>query len=259
MNNLMNLIWIEWRKAIRSHIPQWTAIGSLFMPLGIAFLIFVSKNPEISKNLGLISAKADLLKYSATDWPTYLGLAGQMVAAGGFFMFVIVVSWIFGREFSDGTLKDMLAVPIPRWTILVSKFIVSFLLAMIMTLVIAIISFVMGLIIELPQASTDIILQGFFLVVITGLLVIPVVFPFALFASIGRGVLLPLGMAILTLIMANVIAVAGWGDFFPWCVPGLYAMGSNLLPQLSYWIVVFTGFAGMVATYLWWMYADQTQ
>jgi hypothetical protein len=46
------------------------------MPLGIAFLIFVSKNPEISQKLSLVSAKADLVAFSITDWPTYLGLYG---------------------------------------------------------------------------------------------------------------------------------------------------------------------------------------
>ena len=85
MNNLSDMVWIEWRKAIRSKMPLGTALGSLFMPLGIAFLIFVSKNPEISQKLGLISAKADLLAYSATDWQSYLGFFGQLIAAGGFF------------------------------------------------------------------------------------------------------------------------------------------------------------------------------
>ncbi len=79
MNNLADMIWIEQRKAIRSRMPLWTALGSLFMPLGIAFLIFVSKNPEISQKLGLVSAKANLIAYSATDWPTYLGLSGQII------------------------------------------------------------------------------------------------------------------------------------------------------------------------------------
>ncbi|HLE51770.1 MAG TPA: ABC transporter permease, partial [Anaerolineales bacterium] len=105
-------------------MPLWTALGSLFMPLGIAFLIFVSKNPEISQKLGLVSAKANLIAYSATDWPTYLRLFGQIIAAGGFFLFVLAVSWVFGREFADGTLKDMLAVPVQRSSILLAKFIV---------------------------------------------------------------------------------------------------------------------------------------
>ena len=64
-------------------MPLWTALGSLFMPLGIAFLIFVSKNPEISQKLGLVSAKANLVAYAATDWRTYLGLYRLLIGAGG--------------------------------------------------------------------------------------------------------------------------------------------------------------------------------
>jgi hypothetical protein len=37
MNNLFDMLWIETRKAIRSKMPLWTALGSLFMPFGIAF------------------------------------------------------------------------------------------------------------------------------------------------------------------------------------------------------------------------------
>ena len=84
LDNLAGMLWIEFRKAIRSRMPLWTALGSLFLPLGIAFLIFVARNPEISSKLGLVGAKADLMAYSATDWPAYFGLFTQMIAAGGF-------------------------------------------------------------------------------------------------------------------------------------------------------------------------------
>jgi ABC-2 type transport system permease protein len=258
MNSLSDMMWIELRKAIRSRMPLWTALGSLFMPLGIAFLIFVSKNPEISQKLGLISAKADLIAYSATDWPTYLGLFGQIIAAGGFFLFVLAVSWVFGREFADGTLKDILAVPVQRISILLAKFIVMAIWSAALTIVIFIIGLVMGAIIKLPGGSISVILQGSDLVLTTACLVIVVVIPFALFASVGRGYLLPLGVAVLTLMVTNLVAIVGWGEYFPWAVPGLYAQGSNLSP-ISYWIVVLTGLAGMLGTYFWWKYADQSR
>src|SRR5271169_6685528 len=133
MSSLSDMIWIELRKAIRSRMPLWTALGSLLMPLGIAFLIFVSKNPEVSKQLGLVSAKANLIAYSATDWPTYLGLFGEIIAAGGFILFVLIISWIFGREFVDGTLKDMLAVPVQRSSILLAKYSVAALWSLALT------------------------------------------------------------------------------------------------------------------------------
>ena len=86
-----------------------------------------------------------------------------------------------------------------------------------------------------------------------------VVLPFALFASAGRGYLLPIGMAVLTLMLANFVAIAGWGEFFPWAVPGVYAQGKDILQPISFWIVILTGLAGMYATYLWWKYADQSR
>ncbi len=259
MNNLSDMIWIEVRKAIRSRMPLWTALGSLFMPLGFAFLIFVSKNPEISQKLGLISAKANLMAYSATDWPTYLGLYGEIIGAGGLILFILIISWIFGREFTDGTLKDMLAVPVQRTTILLAKFIVAAIWSEVLTLVIFIAGLVMGAIIKLPGGSISIILQSSAVVVKTSCLVIAVILPFALFASIGRGYLLPIGVAILMMMMINLVEIVGWGEYFPWAVPELFAQGKSPLPPVSYWIVFFTALAGMIATYLWWKYADQNR
>ncbi len=259
VNNLSDMVWIELRKAIRSRMPLWTALGSLFMPFGIAFLLFVAKNPEISKKLGLISAKASLVAYSATDWPAYLGVFGQIVAAGGFFLLVLAISWVFGREFADGTLKDMLAVPVQRSSILLAKFIVVAIWSVALTLVMFIASLVMGVVLKLPGGSINAVIQDSPPVLITACLVIGVVMPFAFFASVGRGYLLPLGVSVLVLMMANLVVVIGWGEYFPWAVPMIYAQGKSSLTPISYWIVIFTGLAGMIATYLWWKYADQNR
>jgi ABC-type transport system involved in multi-copper enzyme maturation permease subunit len=259
MDNLSDMIWIESRKAIRSRMPLWTALGSLFMPLGIAFLIFVSKNPEISQKLGLISAKANLIAYSATDWPAYLGLFGQIVAAGGFVFFVLVISWVFGREFADGTVKDLLAVPVQRSSILLAKFIVVAIWSAGLALVMLTVGLVLGAIIKLPGGSPQVILQGSALVAIAVCLAIAVTLPFALLASAGRGYLLPIGVAVLMMMMTNLVAIVGWGEYFPWAVPGLYVQAKNTLTLASYVVVFLTCLAGMIATYLWWKFANQNR
>lgn len=259
MSNLSDMIWTELKKALRSRLPLFTTLGYLFLPLGIAFLIFISKNPDISRKLGLISAKANLMADTATNWPTYLELFAQMIAVGGFFLFVLIISWVFGREFADGTLKDMLAVPVQRSSILLAKFILVTVWSLALTFIILIFALVMGAIIDLPQGSVTVLLQGSALVTMTTCLVIAVILPFALFASVGRGYLLPMGVAILTLIVANFVVIAGWGDYFPWAVPGLHAQGKGTLTPISYWLVFLTGLAGMVGTYLWWKFADQSR
>lgn len=259
MLHLTDTFWIEFRKAIRSKVPFWTVIGSLFMPLAIAFLIFVARNPEISKKLGLISVKADLMAYSATDWASYLGLAAMIVAGGGFFLFVLAASWIFGREFADGTIKDLLAVPVPRKSILLAKFIVVILWSAVITLATASVSLTMGLLLKLPGGSPEVILKGIGTIATTAGLAILTAFPFAWVASIGRGYLLPLGLVVLILMMSNFVALTGRGGFFPWAVPGIFAQGKTSLTFISFLIVILTGFVGMAITHLWWMRADQNK
>ena len=259
MNELPDMIWIESRKALRSRMPIWTALGSLFMPLGIAFLIFVARNPAIAQPLGLVSAKANIVAYAATDWATYLRVYAEMIGAGGLILFILILSWIFGREFTDGALKDLLAVPVQRGSIVLAKYIVMAIWAEAMTVVIFLAGLIMGVLINLPGGSIPVFLQGSVLVVIASLLAIAAVLPFALLASIGRGYLLPIGVAILTMMMVNLAQILGWGEFFPWAVPVIFALGKSPLPPVSYWIVFLTGLAGMIGTYLWWKLADQNR
>ena len=258
MIHLTDTTWIELRKAIRSRMPLFTALFFLMIPLVDALMIFIYRNPELSLKLGLISAKANIIANSATDWPAYLKLIDMSVAIAGFFLFCLITSWVFGREFSDGTLKDLLAVPVPRGSILLAKFIVVAAWSIVLTIIIYLVGLVMGMILDLPQGSSSVILQGSAHLAITVCLVVLVVLPFAFLASAGRGYLLPLGVAILTVILANLVVVAGWGEYFPWSVPGLYSQGENLIP-MSYMIVILTSLAGMLGTYLWWMYADQNR
>jgi ABC-2 type transport system permease protein len=259
MKNLSDMIWIEMRKAIRSKMPLFTAIGALVMPLGIAFLLFVSQNPEVSRKLGLISAKATLMTDNFANWAAYLGLFAEMVAMAGMILFVLSISWVFGREFTDGALKDLLAVPVPRLSILGAKFIVTAIWSVALALLLFGLGLALGALFRLPGGSLDIILQGSARAAITAGLVIIVMLPFAFFASAGRGYLLPIGLTFLALILANMVMAAGWGEYFPWAIPGIYSQGKEALPPASYLIVILTGLAGLAATYLWWKLADQNR
>ncbi len=259
MNSLSDMIWIELRKAIRSRMPLWTALGSLFMPLGVAFLLFVARNPDISQKLGLVSAKANLMAYAATDWASYMALCAEVISLGGFFVLLLAISWLFGREFVDGTLKDMLAVPVERFSILLAKFIVVAIWSVALTLVIGIFDLFLGALLGLPGGSRGVVLHGTAVMAVTACLVVGVVLPFAFFASLGRGYLLPIGLAVLSVMAANLLFLLGWGDYFPWAVPILYAQGKSPIALVSYAIVVFTGLAGMAGTYLWWKKADQNR
>jgi ABC-2 type transport system permease protein len=261
MNNLSATVWIELRKATRSRAPLLTAVGFLIMPLAGAFFMIIYKDPEFARQAGLISAKAQLVAGSA-DWPTYLSLLSQAVAVGGIVLFSLIGSWVFGREFVDGTMKDLLAVPVSRSSIVLAKFVIVAVWSGGLALMIYLAALGMGALIVLPQVPIGVFLQGGATLAITAGLVIALVTPIALFASIGRGYLLPLGVAFLAIVLAQIIAAIGWGSYFPWSVPALYAGiagGQATLDPASFWIVILTGLAGMLGTDLWWKYADQNR
>ncbi len=257
MNILADMIWVELRKVLRSRVPFFTALGFLMMPLIGALLIFIYKDPQLARQLGLLGTKANLVVGSA-DWPGYLNLLIEFTALGGFFFFCLAVSWTFGREFTDGTLKDLLAVPVPRYEILLAKFFVAAFWCAALIVETYVVGLALGALIRLPGGSPAELLHGTGLLAVTAVMSIILVMPFGFFASLGRGYLLPVGIAVLTMILGNLFMTLGWGEYFPWSVPGMLLQEAHL-GLFSYGLVVLTGLAGVIATHLWWKYADQNR
>jgi ABC-2 type transport system permease protein len=257
MKDLSNMTWVELRKVLRSRVPLFTALGFLLMPFIAALMIFIFKDPQLARQLGLLGAKANLVVGSA-DWPGYLVLMVEFTALGGFFFFCLAISWTFGREFTDGTLKDLLAVPVRRSGILLAKFIVTALWCAALIVETYLVGMFLGALIRLPGGTPAVFLHGSSQLLLTAVMSITLVLPFGFLASVGRGFLLPVGVAVLTLILGNLSITLGWGEYFPWSVPALVMEGTPLAP-FSYALVVLTGLAGVLVTILWWNYADQNR
>ena len=255
MNNITQAVWVEMLKARRSRMPLLTALGFSLVPLAGGFFMIVLKDPELARRVGLISVKARIIA-GVADWPTYLGLLAQ-AAIGGIILFSLIGSWVFGREYSDRTVKDLLALPTSRSAIVLSKFVVFASWSAALTAMIYLIGLGVGTAVALPQTSVQVILQGGVTLAITAILTIAVVTPIIFFASAGHGYLPPMGVALLALLLAQVVAAAGWGEYFPWSIPALYSQGGNL-GMVSYVIVILTCVAGIAGTFIWWELADQT-
>lgn len=261
MNNLWPAIWVELLKARRSKVPLVTVAGFSLAPFAGGFFMIVMKDPDLARRMGIISAKAQIIAGTA-DWPTFLGILAQATAIGGFILFSLIASWLFGREYSDRTVTDLLALPTPRSVIVLAKFMLIGLWSAALTAVIYLIGLGVGAAVALPPTPADTFWQGTISVAMTAALTIPLVTPVAFFGSAGRGYLPSVGAAILAVILAQVIAAAGWGEYFPWSIPALYAgmagPDSAQLGLTSYVIVMLTGLAGLIGTFLWWELADQT-
>ena len=262
MINLSSALWIETIKMFRSKVPLFTAIGFSIMPLAGGLFMVILKDPEAAKSLGLITTKAQLLTGTA-DWPSFFDFLAQAVTAGGMILFSIITIWVFGREFSDHTIKELLARPTSRETIVTAKFIVLAVWSLVLTILIFGIGLIVGYLVVLPGWSAELVRTSFVNIVGTAALTIPLMSLVALVASAGRGYLPPFGWTIFTLFVANLSVILGWGDWFPWAVPGLFSGAGGpreeLLGVHSYGILAAASIIGFVATYLWWRDADQTK
>ena len=221
--------------------------------------MFILKDPALAQKMGVISAKAHLT--GSADWPSYLSLLAQAITMGGLLVFGFVTSWIFGREYSDRTIKDLLALPISRNVIVLSKFIVVFLWCLLLSVLVFALGLIVGNAVDIPGWSSEVARQGLSIFLICTLLTILLSTPVALFASIGRGYLSPLGFVVFTMVLAQIVAVTGYGQFFPWSIPaltsGVAGSGSSTLEFGSSIIILITSVLGLICTIFWWRYADQ--
>lgn len=261
MKSLLAALWAESLKIQKSKMLWITILAFLFIPMMMGLLMFVQKNPEISSKLGMIGTKALMLRFGKADWQTYFGLLNQSIAAIGLIGFGFVTSWVFGREYSDRTVKDLLALPVSRFIIVLSKFIVSIIWCIFLSIILLIFGFIIGWIINISGWSNEIAFYCICKFMVISLLTLLLCTPVAFFAGYGRGYLPPVGFIILTLITAQFIGLVGLGPYFPWAIPGLYSVAGGTedfqIKTVSYIILLSTGIAGFLATFAWWRFADQ--
>jgi ABC-2 type transport system permease protein len=261
MTGFTAALYVETLKIRRSRVLWLATLAYLLLPCVGALFMVILKDPAHARQLGLISTKAQLTAGTA-DWPTYFSILIQGTAIGGIMIFSVAVSWLFGREFADHTIKDLLALPTSRAAIVTAKL---FLFAVWVLILVAAgygLCLGLGAAIGLPGWSQGLVAARAGNLAVTALLTAALITPVALTASAGRGYLPPMGFAIFTVFLAQIVAVTGWGGYFPWAVPALYSgmagRAGSELGAVSYAIVAFTSAVGLVGTFAWWQYADHT-
>lgn len=245
---------------IRKSMIFWITIGiSVFISLIMGMFMYFIMHPAILPP-GLLKTKVNLAAVAA-DWPSYFSFLEMIAGILGIVLFGFIVSWIFGREYADKTIKDILALPVTRTTIVLSKLIAMAIWSILLCFVTVIVSFGAGILIKLPLWSEKVFLDFisiYFVTVFLSLLLSP---PTAFIASAGRGYLPPIGFVIGCMALANLFGNIGLGAYFPWAIPMLYtdAIGGpgSELSTISYIILILTCLAGTAGTVVQWKYADQ--
>jgi len=256
------VFFTEFLKLRRSRITWLTTLAFSLMPLGCGLFMWIVREPGRAAALGLLGTKASFMGLEAT-WTGYIGMIIQAVGVIGLLLLSVIASYLFGREYSERTAKNMMALPIARHWFVAAKLTVAFAWFGAIIAICLAETFIVGSALGLPGLSSGIALRGageILLAAGVSFLLMPVT---AWIATLGKGYLPPLGFAILTLVLGTVLGATGWGKWFPWSIVPLFAgtagpRAETLAPGSL--IVVFLTFAaGIAATIGQLRWSDNTQ
>ena len=220
---------VEMRKARAARVILATTallVAGLAVLAGSLTGAAMSGNQEVLASLG---AYAD-----ERGWPLLTGVTAQITATGGLLAFGVGLSWLIGREFADGTITGLFALPVSRPTIALAKLLVYLLWTVVVAAGIVLIIALAGVVIGLGAPDGDVLAalaRQFLLTVLTALVAVPV----ALAATLGRGLLPGIATVVSLIVVAQVLAIAGAGAWFPVVAPALWSIdpGGVLPIQLA--------------------------
>ena len=225
---------VEARKAAVSRVVRATAV---LLVVGIAVLSGSMTLAAEAGNEQVLAQLGPLADEPA--WLRLIGTASQICAAGGVLAFGVVLSWSVGREFVEGTITGLFAVPVSRPSIALAKLMVllgwSTGVAAVVATVIAATGVALGM--GLPDSEAMAALGRLFVLgVLTGLIASPAAWA----ATLGRGLLPGIAAAIGVVVVGQVSVVAGTGAWLPIAAPALWAMspGDVVGVQLALALVV---------------------
>jgi len=219
-----NVLRTELAKLRRSTVTWVTFVVYAAMVAVAGFFLWMMKNPGVAERLGLIGQKAKFaFGGEAVDWPTFLAFVQVMGGLGSLIMSAVIVTFVFGREYAEGTAKNLLALPLPRGHFVLAKITVSAAWLAALTLWLVPMTLLAGSLVGLPGlAPAAVCAMAVRLVALAGMSLCCSTLV-AWISVETRGYFAPLGFAVGTLVLASVFGHTGWAPWVPWSIVGIYS------------------------------------
>ena len=252
----------EFLKLRRSKVTWLSLVALSLGPLGIALMMWIVREPGRAAQLGLLGTKANLAGLEAT-WPAYAATLTLVVGMSGMLLLPFIVAYVFGREYAEGTAKNLLALPVGRHWFVLAKLVVTAVWWALLAIAVLGEALAIGLALALPGFSTALVIEAVsdaLVAAAIAFLLVPVV---AWITTLGRGYLPPLGFALAMLALGQVFSKTGWAPWFPWSIVplsiGAVGQRATTLEAGSLMVVALTFVAGVSATIAQLRFADNTQ
>lgn len=175
-------------------------------------------------------------------------------------IFAIIISYLFGREYNEHTLKTMLTIPVSREKFLASKYIMFLVWIVILTVVTSISTLAFGFAAGLDGFSLKIFADGFVQLLYANVLLFLSFSPFV-FVSLFITNMVPAMIGGAGLALVNLMVYGqNWAPFVPWVCPYLIASGEiaeyTTSITVSYGVILATFVIGLVISYIYFTKTD---
>ena len=183
-----------------------------------------------------------------------------MSALFAILLFSIIISYLFGREYNEHTLKTMLTVPISRGKFLISKYLMFLIWILILTVVTSLSTLAFGFAAGLTGFTLQLFLNSFAELLFANILLFLTFSPFV-FISLFITNMVPamVGGASLTLV-SLLVNGQSWAPYVPWACPYLISSGEiadySVSMMIPYGVILVTFIIGMAVSYIYFTKKD---
>jgi ABC-2 type transport system permease protein len=246
----LTVVATEFLKLRRSRVTWISFIVYACMAAIAGAFLWMMMNPALAQSIGLLGQKAQFaFSGQSLDGPGFLVFIVEMGGIGGLIMCSIIAAHVFGREYVEGTAKNLLALPIPRVSFVLAKIIVVGAWYAALTLWLVCAAWLTGSMLGLDGLIVPLLASvAARLAALAGMSLCCSLLV-AWLAVQTRGYFAPLGAAIGTVVLASVFGHTGWGPWVPWSIVALYsgAAGPVAAPGLGSLAVLAATFAAGAA------------
>ncbi len=238
---MLTFIKMEFLKLKRSNIFLLSLIGAILPPLLMFIAVFAFDE----------GSTFDML---------FTNVNMYMSALFAIMLFSIMISYLFGREYNEHTLKTMLTIPISRGKFLASKYVMFLVWILILTVVTSLSALVFGFIAGLDGFTLKLFIDSFAQLLFANVLLFLTFSPFV-FLSLFITNMVPamVGGAGLTLVNMLIYGQT-WAPYVPWVCPYLIASGEiaeyATSPTVSYGVILLTFLIGVAISYIYFTKTD---
>lgn len=188
---------------------------------------------------------------TAPTWNGFTALAAMSVGITNLLAVGIVMAWSVGREFTDGTIVGLFALPVSRSTVAAAKICAAAVWATLLAVTESILVSSAGLALGLPwEGAVRSATSVFLVAMLLGLSALPVMWV----ATRGRGYLSGIAATLALVVVSNITAGFGMGHVIPWAIPVLWASPDSAVHPALLLAPVAVALAGAFLTHRAWTF-----